>query len=157
MKIILLVTGKTSSSYLSEGINLFASRVNRYAPFEIITLPDVKTTKSMDAIRQKQAEGERILAELKPGDLMILLDERGRQLTSRQFAQYIEQLAVNGEKRVVFVIGGPYGFSEAVYQRANGKLSFSAMTFSHEMIRLFFAEQLYRAFTIIRGEPYHHD
>lgn len=157
MKIILLVTGKTTSTYLQEGINLYTNRINRYIPFEIITLPDVKTTKSTDAEKQKRAEGERILAELKPGDKMILLDERGKNLSSRGFSEMIEKMAVNGEKRVVFVVGGPYGFSQDVYARADGKLSFSAMTFSHEMIRLFFVEQLYRAFTIIRGEPYHHD
>ena len=157
MKILLLVVGKTTASYLNEGIKLYTERINRYVPFEIGILPDVKTTRATDPNRQKQAEGERILGELRPGDRLLLLDERGRQPTSRGFAELIERQMIAGDKRLIFVVGGPYGFSDEVYARADGKVSFSAMTFSHEMIRLFFVEQLYRAFTIIRGEPYHHD
>ena len=126
-------------------------------PFELKCLPDIKTVKSLTEERQKELEGEVFLSQLAPGDFLVLLDERGKELTSRDFAAYIDRKMLTVPKRMIFVIGGPYGFSKEVYSRADDKLSLSKMTFSHEMVRLFFTEQLYRAMTILRGEPYHHD
>jgi len=157
MKIILMVIGKTSQSYLQTGIDEYKTRVNRFIPFEIKTLPDVKTSKKMTVTSQKEAEGELILAQLQPADHVVLLDERGQEFTSRQFADFIENKAITVQKNLVFVIGGPYGFSQAVYNRANSLLSLSKMTFPHELIRLFFTEQIYRAMTIAHNLPYHHD
>lgn len=157
MKIVLLVTGATRSHYLDEGIKEYFSRLKRYLPAENAVLPDIKNTKSITQQRQKELEGEQILQFLQPGDYVALLDERGREFSSREFAAWIDARMVSGLKRLVLAVGGPYGFSEAVYQRADFKISLSRMTFSHEMVRLFFAEQLYRAMTILRGEPYHHD
>jgi 23S rRNA (pseudouridine1915-N3)-methyltransferase len=132
-------------------------RLTHYIPYEIRTINDVKTTRGMTADRQKELEGEQILAQFQPGDRVILLDERGREMTSREFSEYIDKAMSTVSKRLLFVVGGPYGFSKKVYERADGMLSLSKMTFSHEMIRLFFTEQVYRAMTILRGEPYHHD
>lgn len=157
MKIILIAVGKTSTDYISRGIDEFVKRVNRYIPMELTVLPDIKTSKALSEDAQKQREGQAILAAFQPGDVVVLLDERGKELTSREFSAMIEKRMVQGIKRLVFVIGGPYGFSPDVYERADGKLSLSRMTFTHEMVRLFFTEQLYRAMTIMRGEPYHHD
>lgn len=157
MKIILLVVGKTTSANLREGIEEYARRVNRYFPFEIVELPDVKTSRKLTEEKQKEAEGALMLARFQPGDHVVLLDERGKELTSRQFAAELERKSVTLPRQLFFVVGGPYGFSPAVYDRANEKLSLSKMTFPHEMVRLFFAEQLYRACTILRNEPYHHD
>ena len=126
-------------------------------PFDILELPDVRATKSMTERMQKIREGELILEKILPSDHVVLLDERGREYSSVEFSAYIEKLMASGRKRTVFVVGGPYGFSEEVYTRANAKLSLSRMTFNHEMIRMFFVEQIYRAMTILRGEPYHHD
>lgn len=157
MKITLLVIGKTNTASIAAGIDDYASRVNRYIPFEIQTLPDVRASRSMTEAKQKEAEGKLILGSLKPGDRLVLLDERGGELTSREFSQMLERRAQTVSKRLVFAVGGPYGFSEEVYQKADEKLSLSKMTFPHELVRLFFVEQLYRAQTISRGEPYHHD
>lgn len=157
MKIQLLVVGKTSAGYLREGIDSYVKRIGHYMPFEIVTIQDLKSTKSLTFDQQKEKEGEAINALIKGGDYVVLLDERGKEMTSRQFAQFIEQKSITVTKNLTFVIGGPYGFSKSVYERADAKMSFSQMTFSHEMIRLFFVEQLYRAMTILRGEPYHHD
>lgn len=157
MKIQLLVIGKTSSKYLSEGIGDYARRVSRYVPFEIKVLPDVKTSRTMSPDRQKEMEGAAMLACVQPGDHVVLLDERGTEMTSREFSQFIDRKMVTLPRNLTFVIGGPYGFSGDVYGRADGMLSLSRMTFSHEMVRLFMVEQLYRAMTILRGEPYHHD
>lgn len=157
MKITLLVIGKTTTASIASGINDYAARVNRYIPFDIQTLPDARASKSMTEAKQKEAEGKLILGALKPGDRLVLLDERGQELTSRQFSEMIERRAQTVAKRLVFAVGGPYGFSEEVYARADEKLSLSKMTFPHELVRLFFVEQLYRAQTISRGEPYHHD
>lgn len=156
MKIVLTVIGKTSEACLREGIKKYASRIPKYVPFEIKTLPDVKM-KAPSAERQKEAEGQMLLASLRPGDSLVLLDERGRELTSRQFAGYLDRKMSILPANLVLVIGGPYGFSKAVYDRADELLSLSKMTFPHEMIRLFITEQIYRAMTILRGEPYHHD
>lgn len=157
MKITLMAVGRTQTEYLRNATDDYIRRASRYMPVEMQIIPDLKNTRSIDAAEQKQREGERILQALQPSDRVVLLDERGRELTSRELAGEVERLSVSGLKRVVYVIGGPYGFSDAVYLRADAKLSLSRMTFSHEMVRLFFAEQLYRAMTIIRGEPYHHD
>ncbi len=157
MKITLLVIGKTTTASIAAGIADYAARVNRYIPFEIVTLPDARASKSMTEAKQKEAEGKLILGSLKPGDRLALLDERGVEMTSRQFSEMLERRAQTVGKRLVFAVGGPYGFSEEVYARADEKLSLSKMTVPHELVRLFFAEQLYRAQTISRGEPYHHD
>lgn len=152
-----MVVGKTTSANLRSGIEEYARRINRYFPFEIVELPDVKTSRKLTEERQKQTEGEAMLQRIQPGDFVVLLDERGREMTSREFATNIERKSVTVPKQLTYIIGGPYGFSQEVYDRCNEKLSLSKMTFPHEMVRLFFAEQLYRAFTILRGEPYHHD
>lgn len=152
-----MVIGRTSARYLQDGIDGYVKRLAHYIPFELRYLPDIKTTKSLTSERQKELEGEQFLAQLQPGDFLVLLDERGKEMTSRDFATYIYRKMQCVPKRMIFVIGGPYGFSQAVYQRADDKISLSKMTFSHEMVRLFFTEQLYRAMTILRGEPYHHD
>lgn len=157
MNITLLTLGKTRISFVQQGMREYASRLERYTPFDIIELPDIKTAKSMTFEKQKDLEGESILAKLSPSDFVILLDERGREFSSLEFASYIEKLQVSGRKRVVFVVGGPYGFSASVYNRADAKISLSRMTFNHEMVRMFFVEQVYRAMTILRNEPYHHE
>ncbi len=152
-----MAIGKMQSRYLEEGMKLYMGRISHYVPFEQLLLPDVKNTKALTEALQKEREGQTMLAALQPGDVVILLDERGEEMTSRQFSSFIDRRMSSGIKRLVFVIGGPYGFSEAMYARADGKISLSRMTFSHEMVRLFFVEQIYRAVTILRGEPYHHD
>ncbi len=157
MKITLLTVGKTSTPYIQEGIDLYLTRLRHYIQFEIQTLPDLKSTRSLSVEQQKEREGEAILAALTQADYVALLDERGTEMTSREWAAFLQKRMASGAGRVVFVVGGPYGFSQAVYDRANSLVSFSKMTFSHEMIRLFFTEQLYRAMTILRNEPYHHD
>lgn len=157
MKIELIVVGKTTTPYLREGIERYVKRLSHYVPYEIRTIGDIKTTKAMTPERQKEMEGELILQQFQPGDRVVLLDERGREMTSRRFAEYIDKDMNTVSRRLLFVVGGPYGFSQKVYDRADGMLSLSQMTFSHEMIRLFFTEQVYRAMTILRGEPYHHD
>lgn len=157
MKLLLTVIGKTSSPYIVDGIELFVKRLRHYVPFELRTLPDIRAGKSMSEAMQKQREGEMILSSLVPGDFVVLLDERGSELTSREFAMFIDKKMASISSNIVFVVGGPYGFSQSVYDRADYKLSLSRMTFPHEMVRLFFVEQIYRAFTILRGEPYHHD
>ncbi|MDE6114243.1 23S rRNA (pseudouridine(1915)-N(3))-methyltransferase RlmH [Barnesiella sp. WM24] len=157
MKIELMAIGRTSTRYLQDGIDVYLKRLSHYVPFEIKCLPDVKTSRSLTEERQKEMEGEQFLAQLQPGDFLVLLDERGKEMTSRDFSVYIDRKMSSVPKRMLFVIGGPYGFSKAMYERADDKISLSKMTFSHEMVRLFFTEQLYRAMTILRGEPYHHD
>lgn len=157
MKLELLVIGKTNDKYLQEGINNFTKRISHYIPFEIKYLPDVKLTKNLSEDKQKELEGLTFLSNVQAGDVIVLLDEKGREFTSREFSAYIEKKMINVSKKLIFIIGGPYGFSHAVYERANEKISLSKMTFSHEMVRLFFTEQIYRAMTILRGEPYHHD
>lgn len=157
MNITLLTVGKAKIQFVVQGIKEYASRLNRYTPFDIIEIPDIKTTKSMTAEKQKELEGEAILAKTQQSDYVILLDERGREYSSMEFASYIEKLQVSGKKRTLFVVGGPYGFSASVYSRADAKISLSRMTFNHEMVRMFFVEQIYRAMTILRNEPYHHE
>lgn len=157
MEITLLTVGKTSTGYIQTGIDEYCKRLRRYVPFNIKCLPDIKNTRSLSEPQQKAAEGNLILNELSSSDLAVLLDERGEMPTSRGFSEFLQKGMASGRKRMVFVVGGPYGFSPEVYARADAKLSFSRMTFSHEMIRLFFTEQVYRAMTILKGEPYHHD
>ena len=157
MKISLLCIGRTRDALLEQAIERYVRRVSHYIGFQIVALPDLKASSKLTEASQKEREGEQILSWLEPSYHVVLLDERGRELTSREFASEIDKFALRGLKRMVFVVGGPYGFSPQVYQRANSKLSLSRMTFSHEMVRLFFVEQVYRACTILRGEPYHHD
>lgn len=157
MEIVLLAVGKTRTGFVIEGINEYVSRLKRYIPFSFIELPDIKTTKVTTPDMQKSSEGEIILKKIVPSDYVVLLDERGVEYTSTAFAAWMQRQMASGRKRLMFVIGGPYGFSEAVYQRADAKLSLSKMTFNHEMVRMFFIEQVYRGMTILRGEPYHHD
>lgn len=157
MRINLLLVGKTVNKHFVELIDEYASRVKHYIGFDITVIPELKNTKSFSAEQQKQQEGELILKQLQAGDHVVLLDEHGKQLRSVEFSQYMEQKMQQVSKRLVFIIGGPYGFSPDVYAKANEKLSLSKMTFSHQMVRLIFVEQLYRAMTIMRGEPYHHE
>lgn len=157
MKVVLAVVGKISGGYLQKGIDDYCSRLRHYVPFEIQYVADARNTRSLSQDQQKAAEGRNILSSLEAGDYVVLLDEHGRQYTSMEFAKYLERRLAGGGRRLVFVVGGPYGFSPEVYARADEKLSLSAMTFSHEMIRLIFTEQLYRAFTIINNQPYHHE
>lgn len=157
MKITLLAIGKTGTSYLREGIEGYVKRIVHYVPFEFKILPDIKNTRSLTEERQKAMEGEAFMSAMQPGDYVVLLDERGKEMTSRGFSEYIAAKMHVVSRQLIFVIGGPYGFSPEMYARADDKLSLSRMTFSHEMVRLFFVEQIYRAMTIMRGEPYHHD
>ncbi|MCG8578701.1 MAG: 23S rRNA (pseudouridine(1915)-N(3))-methyltransferase RlmH [Bacteroidales bacterium] len=157
MKVVLVVIGKTDESYLKSGIEIFEKRLKHYLPYEMKVIPDLKKTKNLSTKQQKTMEGELILQAFQPGDHVVLLDEKGKEFTSVDFAKLIEKRMVAGLKRLVFVIGGPYGFSDEVYAKANSKISLSKMTFSHQMIRLIFVEQLYRANTILKNEPYHHE
>lgn len=157
MKIELAVIGKTSIDYLKQGIDEYIKRLKHYVPFEIKYIDDIKNTKNISEDQQKRTEGAKILSLLDKSDFVVLLDEHGKEYTSVQYSSYIQKRMLSGAKKVVFVIGGPYGFSQEVYDRANDKISFSKMTFNHEMIRLIFTEQLYRAYTIINHEPYHHE
>lgn len=157
MKISLIVIGKTDTNYFTDAVNEYRKRLEHYIPFEIQVIPDIKNTKSLTTDQQKEKEGELILKSLQPGDYIVLLDEKGKEYTSVQFASYIEKKTHTVAKRLIFVIGGPYGFSQAVYEKANEKITLSRMTFSHQMVRLIFVEQLYRAMTILNNEPYHHE
>lgn len=157
MNIDLVVVGKTDSREVDALVEMYAKRINFYAKFSIVYLPDVKNTRKLSQSQQRTAEGEAILRQVGDGDYLLLLDEHGEELRSVEFAAWMQKRMAGGLRRLVFVIGGPYGFSDAVYSRADGKLSLSRMTFSHQIVRAIFAEQLYRAFTIIRNEPYHHE
>jgi 23S rRNA (pseudouridine1915-N3)-methyltransferase len=156
MTIKLLAIGKTDSSELQELINVYEKRLQHYINFEIEIIPDLKKTKNLSEEQQKNKEGELILKKLSPTDNLILFDEKGKQFTSVEFSQYLQKKMNSGIKQLVFLIGGPYGFSNEVYAKASGKISLSKMTFSHQMVRLFITEQVYRAFTILKNEPYHH-
>ena len=150
MKTILILVGKTTDKHFQAGIDDYVARISHYMPFELITIPELKNTKSLTEDQQKTAEGELIMRQIQAGDTVVLLDEHGKEHRSIEFARWLEQKR-NTARRLIFVIGGPYGFS------ANEQLSLSKMTFSHQMIRLVFTEQVYRACTIIKGEPYHHE
>ena len=156
MKTILILVGKTTDKHFQAGINDYAERISHYMPFDIVTIPELKNTKNLSEDQQKTMEGELILKQLQASDTLVLLDEHGKELRSIELAKWLEQKQQTA-RRLVFVIGGPYGFSEAVYKRANEQLSLSRLTFSHQMVRLVFTEQIYRACTIIKGEPYHHE
>ena len=148
--------GKTTDKHFQAGISDYVERIGHYMPFDIVTIPELKNTKNLSEEQQKTMEGELILKQLQPSDTLVLLDEHGKELRSIELAKWLEQKQQTA-RRLVFVIGGPYGFSEAVYSRANEKLSLSRLTFSHQMVRLVFTEQIYRACTIIKGKPYHHE
>ena len=157
MKITLLTVGKTDKDWVKQGIDIYASRMKHYFPFSIVEIPELKNVSSLSQDQIKTKEGELILKNVKPTDDMILLDERGREFSSMEFAKTLQDKISYTGKDIVFVIGGAYGFSDAVRQRSNSKISLSRMTFSHQMVRAIFVEQLYRAFTIMKGEPYHHE
>lgn len=156
MKTVLLLVGKTQNKHFLASIHDYQERIGHYMPFEIKIIPELKNTKNLSESQQKVKEGELILKELQPADTVVLMDEHGKELRSLELAKWLQEKQ-NVSRRLIFVIGGPYGFSTDVYARANEKLSLSKMTFSHQMVRLIMVEQLYRACTIIKGEPYHHE
>ena len=157
MKILLLTIGNTDKVYMKDGIDDYVKRLSFYVPFEMKVIPDIKNRSSLSEELQKEKEGQMILNQVSSGDNLILLDERGVEYSSIEFSKWIEKKMIAGLRQLVFVIGGPYGFSEAIYQRADSKISLSKLTFSHQMVRMIFVEQLYRAMTIIKNEPYHHE
>ncbi|MDE5637323.1 MAG: 23S rRNA (pseudouridine(1915)-N(3))-methyltransferase RlmH [Alistipes sp.] len=157
MTIELVVVGKTDSREVESIVAEYSKRINRYCRFSTTVLPDLRNTKSLSEAQQRAAEGEAILRQTAPGDFVALLDERGEEFRSTQFAAWMQKRMNSGTRRLVMVIGGPYGFSETVYARADAKVSLSKMTFSHQIVRAIFAEQIYRAFTILNNEPYHHE
>ena len=157
MKITLLTVGKTDRDWVRQGLDIYVSRLKHYIPFALTEIPELKNVSSLSTEQIKVREGELILKAVRPGDDLILLDERGRQFTSVELAKVLQDKISYIGKDITFVIGGAYGFSQAVYDRADSRISLSKMTFSHQMVRAIFAEQLYRAFTIMKGEPYHHE
>ena len=157
MKITLITVGKTDRDWVKQGLDIYVSRLKHYIPFSINEIPELKNVSALSKEQIKSREGELLLKLVKPTDDLILLDERGKEYTSMELAKVIQDKISYSNKDIVYVIGGAYGFSEEVYRRANSKMSLSKMTFSHQMVRAIFAEQIYRAFTIIRGEPYHHE
>lgn len=156
MKTLLILVGKTADKNFTAGINDYVQRINHYMPFDIITIPELKNTRKLTENQQKQLEGELIVKYIQTSDYVVLMDEHGKEYRSTDFAKWLVQKQ-NTARRLVFVIGGPYGFSQQIYDKANEMISLSKMTFSHQMVRLIFTEQLYRACTIIKGEPYHHE
>ena len=156
MQITLIAIGKTDSAELERLISGYENRLKHYIKFKFQVIPDLKNSKNLSEAQQKEKEGNLILNQLQPSDVLVLLDEKGKQFSSEEFSQFLQKKMNSGIKNLVMVIGGPYGFSEAVYKRGNEKISLSKMTFSHQMVRLFLVEQLYRGFTILRNEPYHH-
>lgn len=157
MKVVLLSVGKTDNDFYTQAIDIFKKRLSYYISFETEFIPDLKNTKNLSEKEQKILEGESILNRIQQSDHIVLLDDKGKQYSSVEFARFMEKKSHSVPKRLVFVVGGPYGFSEAVYTRANEKFSLSKMTFTHQMVRLVFVEQLYRAMTILNNEPYHHE
>lgn len=157
MKITLLTVGKTDKDWVREGLDIYVSRLKHYIPFNVIEIPELKNVSALTRDQIKTREGELILKNIRPTDDVILLDERGKEYSSTELAKIIQDKLSYGNRDIVYIIGGAYGFSDQVYRRADSKLSLSRMTFSHQMVRAIFAEQIYRAFTIIRGEPYHHE
>ncbi len=156
MKVKLIVVGKTNQDYLKEGIAQYLKRLKHYIPFDMVVVQDVKNAKNKSEAQLKEEEGRLILNQLDAGTVLILMDEKGKEFTSTGWANYFQQHMNRGVRSLTFVIGGAYGFSEEVYQQAQGKVALSKMTFSHQMVRLFFVEQVYRAMTILKGQPYHH-
>lgn len=157
MTIDLILIGKTDSEAVAALVSDYSKRINRYIKFSVVILPDVRSSRKMPAEVQKQAEGEMILHQITQGDTVVLLDEKGKSMRSVEFASWLEKRIATGGKRICFIVGGPYGFSREVYERADAMLSLSPMTFSHQIVRAIFAEQLYRAFSIINNTPYHHE
>ena len=157
VKILLLTIGNTDKKYMKEGIDDYVKRISFYIPFEMKVIPDIKNRSSLSEELQKEKEGQLILSHVSSGDYLVLLDERGTEFSSVEFSKWIEKKMIAGTRQVIFVIGGPYGFSNAAYQRSDIKISMSKMTFSHQMVRMIFVEQIYRAMTIIKNEPYHHE
>ena len=157
MEICVLSVGKISSTWIQQGIELFETRIGKYLKFSTIILPDIKNAKSLSIETIKEEEGKLILNKLQPSDHVVLMDEKGKEYSSREFADWIQRQMNSGRKRLVIIIGGPFGFSNSVYERANSKIALSKMTFTHEMAKLVLSEQIYRAMTILKGEPYHHD
>ena len=157
MKIKLLAIGKTDNKNLIALIDEYQNRLKHYVKFELEIIPDVKNVKNLSEVQQKEKEGELILSKIQNNDQLVVLDDKGNAYTSIQFSKYLQKKMNSGIKQLVLAIGGPYGFSEAVYKKSSGKISLSEMTFSHQMIRLFVVEQLYRGFTILKNEPYHHE
>lgn len=156
MEIELIVIGKTNAEYVKAGIEEYCNRLKRYIAYNITVLNDVKNAGRLSEDEQKEAEARMVLQRLQTSDYVVLLDERGKMPTSVEFAAYLQKIMASGKKKLVFVVGGPYGFAQSLYDRAKDLLSLSRLTFNHEMVRLFFTEQVYRAMTILRGEPYHH-
>jgi len=157
MKITLLLVGKTSEKYIEEGMVIFSKRVRKYTAFDIISLPDIRNTRNMSARELKVKEGDKILQFIGNGDFLVVLDEKGKEFSTLEFSAWLEKILVLSKKRIVFAIGGAWGFSDEVFQKADVRISLSRMTFSHQLVRLLFLEQLYRAFTVIKGDPYHHE
>lgn len=157
MKIVLIVIGKTTESYFKKSEEEYLKRLKKYIKLDYITIPDIKNTKKLSELEQKKQEGEKIISKIPSGSHLVLLDDKGMEKSSMQFSSYIEKKMVHGTKNLVFIIGGPYGFSEEIYAMAKEKLSLSKLTFSHQMIRTIFFEQIYRCFTIMNNEPYHHE
>jgi 23S rRNA (pseudouridine1915-N3)-methyltransferase len=157
MKVVLLSVGKTDEDFYAQAMDIFRKRLSHYIPFDLEFISDVKNTKHLSEKEQKNLEGEALLNRIQQGDYIVLLDDKGKQYSSVEFSRFIEKKSHSVSKRLVFVVGGPYGFPDDVYRRANEKLSLSRMTFTHQMVRLVFVEQLYRAMTILNGEPYHHE
>ena len=157
MRIHVMFIGKTMGKLFQEAISDYQQRLTHYVPFAIEEVPDLKNTKSLTEEQQKEKEADMVFDRLQSGDVLVLLDEKGKEFTSREFSSFLENKMHTVNKRLVLLIGGPYGFSQRIYDAAQGKVSLSKMTFSHQMVRLFLIEQIYRAFTIMRGEPYHHD
>jgi 23S rRNA (pseudouridine1915-N3)-methyltransferase len=157
MKIVLLQTGKTTDKNIAEVADLYLSRIKKYSSFEIVTLPDLKNSATLPVQDQKVKEGKRLLQSVSNDDYIVLLDERGKEFRTLEFSAWLEKAFMVSGKRIVFVIGGPWGFSDEVYGRADFRISLSKLTFPHQLVRLLFLEQLYRAFTIIKGEQYHHE
>ena len=157
VKILLLAIGNTDKKFMKEGIDDYVKRLTFYIPFEMKVIPDIKNRSSLSLDLQKEKEGQLILNQISLGDYVILLDEHGLEFSSVEFSKWIEKKMIAGMRQIVFVIGGPYGFSNTVYQRSDVKISMSKLTFSHQMVRLIFVEQVYRAMTIIKNEPYHHE
>jgi len=157
MKIVLLQTGKTTERYLRDGLAIYEERIRRYSPFETVSLPEIKLTRNMPEEEQKLREAAQMLRFFRDDDFIVILDERGKEFSTVEFSSWLGKSLMISKKRILFVIGGPWGFSDEIRSRADLAMSLSRMTFSHQMVRLLFLEQLYRAFTVIRGEPYHHE
>jgi len=157
MKIALFLTGKTSEKYLTEGMTVFEERLRKYSAFEVLTVPDIRNTRNMTAQEQMIKEGEQILRFLRLDDYVVILDRKGKEFSTLEFSSWLEKMFMIQKKRIVFVIGGAWGFSEEIRRKADMSLSLSQLTFSHQIVRLLFLEQLYRAFTVLKGEPYHHE